>query len=151
MSSAVLAIIPSQQMRGPYLDHAADDELAALAAARGVQHVEAVLAVFAVLELEEDIVLEWTEALGADEAAVTVECPVAVDNLRLGLEPILAARTGDAVQVHDAWHVLSLVTAVSGARVFTRLSPARPRVRQRWRLARPGPPGQPGVKREREG
>ena len=90
---------------GQYLDDTANDELAALAAARGVQHMEAVLAVLAVLELEEDIVLERTEALGADEAAVTVECSVAVDNLRLRLEPILAARTGDAVQVHDAWHV----------------------------------------------
>ena len=102
----MLPIIAVQAISsGQYLDDTANDELAALPAARGVQHVEAVLAVLAVLELEEDIVLERTEALGADEAAVTVECPVAVDNLRLGLEPILAARTGDAVQVHDAWHV----------------------------------------------
>ena len=102
-----------QRRGGQYLDHAPDDELSTLAAARGIQHVEAVLAVLAVLELEEDIVLERTEALGADKAAVAVECPIAVDNLRLWLEPILAARTGDAVQVHDAWHVSVSIWSLS--------------------------------------
>ena len=104
----IIAVLREQTVSsGHYLDHTTNDELATLAAARGVQHVEAVLAVLAVLELEEDIVLERTEALGADEAPVAVQGSVAVDNLRLWLEPILAARTGDAVQVHDAWHLRS--------------------------------------------
>ena len=81
----------------PYLDDPADDELAALGAAGRVQDVEAVLAVLAALELEEDVVLEGSEALGADEAAVAEELAVAVHDLRLGLEAVLAARAGDAV------------------------------------------------------
>ena len=80
-----------------HLDDPADDELAALGAAGRVQDVEAVLAVLAALELEEDVVLEGSEALGADEAAVAEELAVAVHDLRLGLEAVLAARAGDAV------------------------------------------------------
>ena len=126
-----------QRRGGQYLDHTPDDELSALAAAWGIQHVEAVLAVLAVLELEEDIVLERTEALGADKAAVAVECPIAVDNLRLWLEPILAARTGDTVQVHDAWHV-----SVSVCHCLLCSSPHKTEPRsgsrhQGWPVARP--------------
>lgn len=35
------------------------------------------------------------------------ELPIRVDNLGLGLEPVLAARTGHAVHVHHAGHVPS--------------------------------------------
>ena len=135
VTSAVLAISAEG---GQYLDHASDDELSALAAARGVQHVKAVLAVLAVLELEEDIVLERTEALGADKAAVAVERPVAVDNLRLWLEPILAARTGDAVQVHDAWHVSSPHWSLSPLLLSSQDTEPRSSSRhQGWPVARP--------------
>ena len=100
-----IVAVPRHQVMRQYLDDAANDELSTLATARGVQDVEAVLAVLAALELEEDIVLEGSEALGADEAGRTVEFSIAVHNLRLGFESLLAACTGRAVQVHNPWHV----------------------------------------------
>lgn len=48
-------------------DHAADDEFAALVAARREQHVEVAFAVLAALELVEDAVLEGAEALRTTE------------------------------------------------------------------------------------
>lgn len=47
------------------LDHPADDELAALIAARSEQHMEVVLAVLTAVEFIEDTVPELTEALSA--------------------------------------------------------------------------------------
>ena len=149
VSSAGRPIIAGPESRvgsehPPYLDDAADDVLPALAAPRGEQDVEAVLAVIAVLELKEDIVRERTEALSADKAALPVECPVGADNLRLGFGPILAARTGNAIQVDDAWHGAGVGT-VTKPRVITRLSPG-----QGCPVARPALPAQ-SAQSQREG
>ena len=87
-----------------HLDDPPNDELAALGAAGRVQDVEAVLAVLAALRLEEDVVPEGSEALGADEAAVAEQLAITTHDLRIGLEVILAAGAGDAVWVDQAWH-----------------------------------------------
>ena len=87
-----------------HLDDPPNDELAALGAAGRVQDVETVLAVLAALRLEEDVVPEGSEALGADEAAVAEQLAITTHDLRIGLEVILAAGAGDAVWVDQAWH-----------------------------------------------
>ena len=88
-----------------YLDHSPDDELAAFGAAGSEEDMEAMLTIFPVLEVVEDSVREPSEALGADEAANTIQLAIAVDNLGVGLEAVLAASAGDAVEVHDPRHV----------------------------------------------
>ena len=87
-----------------HLDDPSDDELAALVAAGGEEDMEVVLAVLPPVILVEHTVREGSEALGTHEASGTVQFSIAVDNLRLGFEPILTASTGDTFEVHDARH-----------------------------------------------
>ena len=67
--------------------------------------MEAVLTVFPILEVVEYSIWELSEALGTHKAADTKQLAVAVDNLGVWLEPVLAAGTGDTVEVHDPRHV----------------------------------------------
>ena len=67
--------------------------------------MEAVLAVFPILEVVEYSIRKLSEALGAHKAANTEQLAIAVDNLGVWLEPVFAAGTGDTVEVHDPRHV----------------------------------------------
>ena len=59
--------------------------------------MEAVLAVFPILEVVENSIGKLSEALGADKAAHTEQLAIAIDNLGVWLEPVLAAGAGYAV------------------------------------------------------
>jgi len=86
------------------LDDSSDDELPTFGAAGSEEDVEAVFTIFPVLKVVENSVREPSEALSAHEAAHTEQLPVAVDNLGVGLEPVLASSARDAVEVHDPGH-----------------------------------------------
>jgi len=90
---------------GPHgLDDPTNDELAALVAAGSKEDMKVMFTIFAPVKLIEDTVREGSEALCADETAAVEQFTIAVDNLGLGLEAILTASTGHAVQIHDSWH-----------------------------------------------
>jgi len=87
------------------LDDSSNDEFAAFRAAGSEEDMEAVLTVFPILEVVEYSIWELSEALGTHKAADTKQLAIAVDNLGVWLEPVLAAGTGDTVEVHDPRHV----------------------------------------------
>jgi len=91
--------------RSHRLDDSSDDELPTFGAAGSEENMEAMLAVFPILEVVENSIWKLSEALGAHKAANTEQLAVAVDNLGVWLEPVLAAGTGDTVEVHDTRHV----------------------------------------------
>ena len=80
-----------------YLDDSSDDELPTFGAAGSEENMEAMLAVFPILEVVENSIWKLSEALGAHKAADTEQLAVAVDNLGVWLEPVLAAGAGYAV------------------------------------------------------
>jgi len=86
------------------LNNSSYDELAALVAAGGEQHMKVVLAVLPSFKLVKHSVRERSEALGADEALRVEQLPVRVDDLGFGLEAVVASRTGHAIHVDDSWH-----------------------------------------------
>jgi len=86
------------------LDDPSNDEFSALGAAGSIEDMEAMLAIFPVLELVEDSIRKLSEALGADEAPRAVQLTIAVHYLGFGFESIFTASTGHAVEVHNSWH-----------------------------------------------
>jgi len=86
------------------LDDPSNDELATLGTAGSEEDMKVMLAVFPAFKLIENSIREGSEAMGTNKAAAAEELPIAVDNLRLGFKAILAAGTGDTLQVHDPRH-----------------------------------------------
>jgi len=86
------------------LDDPSDDELPALGAARSEQDVEVMFTVFPSFELIEHPIWERSEALRTHKAAGVKKFAIGVHYLCFWFKPIVAACTGDAVQVHDSWH-----------------------------------------------
>lgn len=84
------------------LDDTSNDELAAFSAAWREENVKIVFAIFSAFEFVEDAVRKWTEALGTHEALRMIEFSVGVDDLGLGLEPVVAPGTAHTIHVHDA-------------------------------------------------
>lgn len=73
------------------LDDTPNDELTALDAAGRKEDMKVMFAVLAALELVEDGILgEWTEALGADKAVLVPDFAACIDNLFPLFEAFLA-------------------------------------------------------------
>lgn len=72
--------------------------------------MEVVFAVFPSLELVEDSLGEGTEALCTHKTGGMEQFTVRVDNLGFGFEPIVTPSTSNALQIHDSWHDVTVVT-----------------------------------------
>ena len=103
-SATQLALCLQSNVTSSHLDDPSNDEFSALGAAGSIEDMEAMLAIFPVLELVEDSIRKLSEALGADEAPRAVQLTIAVHYLGFGFESIFTASTGHAVEVHNSWH-----------------------------------------------
>ena len=54
-------------------DNSSDDEFSTFGTTRGIQNVEAMLAIFSVFKFVEQSIGEWTEALGTTEMKKRIE------------------------------------------------------------------------------
>lgn len=101
------------------LDDSTNDKLATFLTAGSKQHMEVVFTILATLVLVEHALGKRPKALGAHEAVRVEQLAVRVDNLRLGLEPVVAAGTRHRVHAAAVQTAMAVAAAVKCSRSGT--------------------------------